>query len=506
MNVGNWLYKRSLYSGDKTAIVFDNRTLTYAQLNERTNRLARALLDMGLDPGDRVGAYTRNRPEFLEVYFACAKAGLIFVSLNFRLAPPEVAYQVGDSGLKVLCFEPGLGERTEKCLALLKPDHRPVCLAWGREAGDWHSSYEGALDGRPDSEPSVGPARDDLDKPQMIMYTSGTTGTPKGALLSHRKTLFNTLNAQIYFDLYSRDVMLVTLPLFHSGGLNIMSVPILYVGGTLVLEDHFDPFRFLNLIETHRVTQSMLVPTMLNTLLKETRPRDRDIGSLRTIVVAGEPASADLMHEALDNGLPVRQLFGQTETSIELWVPEDKAREKAGAVGLPVLHGDVRVVDEEGRPVPPGGIGEIVVQGPIRMTAYWNRPEETGRVSRNGWHHTGDLARVDEDGYIYAVDRMGDMFISGGENIYPAEVEKVLLMHPKIFEAAIIGVPHERWGRAGHAYVSLKPGQSLDYEEMAAFLRERVATYKIPKFMEIIDELPKTASGKIKKSELKKRE
>ena len=445
MNTGNWLYKRSLYSGGKTAVVFGDRTLTYGRMNERVNRLARALMKTGLGFGDRVGAYSRNCPEFLELYFACAKTGLVFVSLNFRLAPPEVAYQIGDSGLKLLCFEPELAGRAEQSRGLLRAG-RPDCLCWGEEAGDWFGAYEAFIAGQSADEPEPGPGEVTWETPQMIMYTSGTTGTPKGALLSHRKTLFNTLNAQIYFDLYSRDVMLLTLPLFHSGGLNIMAVPTLYSGGTIVLEQHFDPRRFLQLVETHRVTQSMLVPTMLNTLLKETGPGDHDLSSLRTIVVAGEPASADLMLEAMDRGLPVRQLFGQTETSIELWVPEHMAREKAGSVGLPVFHGDVRVVDPDGRPAAPGQTGEIVVKGPIRMTAYWNMPEETERVARDGWHHTGDLGRVDEDGCVYAVDRMGDMFFSGGENVYPAEVEKVLLTHPKIFEAAIIGVPHPALG------------------------------------------------------------
>jgi fatty-acyl-CoA synthase len=210
------------------------------------------------------------------------------------------------------------------------------------------------------------------------------------------------------------------------------------------------------------------------------------------------------MHEAQDRGLPVRQIFGQTESSIQLWVPESRARDKAGTVGIPVMHGEVRVVNAKGRAVRAGETGEIIVKGPIQMMGYWNLPKETARVMKDGWLHTKDLGRVDEEGFISVVDRLGDMFISGGENVYPAEVEKVLLNHPKIFEAAIIGVPDPKWGRVGKAFIRLKQGVSLDYSELVAYLKERVASYKIPKSMELVEDLPKTASGKIKKSRLRK--
>ncbi len=503
MNVGNWLYKRGLVSPDMPAIAFDNRILTYSEMNRRVNRLCHALMKTGLKKGDCAGVLSRNCPEFLEVYFACAKTGIIFVPLNFRLAPPEVAYQVNDSGLKALFFHPELEsliEESEKHFS----GPSPFFVEWGADRGSRFSGYEDFIKNESHEEPAVPEDSVTLDTAQMIMYTSGTTGTPKGALLSHRKTLFNTLNAQIYFDLCSRDIMLLVLPLFHSGGLNIMAIPTLYSGGKIILRSRFDPESFLRLVETQRVTQAMLVPTMVNTLLKETRPEDFDLSSLRSVLLGGEPISASLVHEAQDRGLPVRQIFGQTETSIELWVPADRAREKAGAVGLPVFHGDVRVLGEDRRPVTPGEIGEIVVRGPIQMMSYWNLPEETGETIKDGWLHTRDLGKIDEDGYVYAVDRMGDMYISGGENVYPAEVEKVLLNHPKMFEVAIIGVSDKKWGKSGHAFVRLKKGETMDTEEMVLYLRGKVASYKIPKSMEIIGEFPKTASGKIKKSKLKR--
>jgi len=501
MNVGDWLFKRSLISPDKTAITFDDRELSYSQMNKRVNRVCHGLLKMGLSKGDRVGVLSRNCPEFLEIYFACAKSGTIFVPLNFRLASPELAFQIGDSGVKILFSHfdfSDLVEKTQKRLSQ-KP---PINILLGRDAvGCQGLRYEDFMENESYDEPLFSDDFITLDSAQMIMYTSGTTGRPKGALLSHKKTLFNTLNAQIYFDLYSKDIMLLVLPLFHSGGLNIMAVPSLYAGAEIILRSQFDPEEFLELIESHKVTQAMIVPTMLNTILKKARPEDFDISSLRSILVGGEPASASLMHEAQDKGLPVRQVFGQTETSIELWVPEAAARQKAGAVGVPVFHGDVLVINDKEEPVQPGEIGEIVVKGPIQMMSYWNSNDETNEVLKDGWLHTRDLGKLDEDGFFYAVDRMGDMYISGGENVYPAEVEKALLTHPKIFEAAIIGVPSEQWGMAGHALVRPKKGKKIDYNELVSFLKDRVASYKIPKTMAIVEEFPKTASGKIKKNE-----
>lgn len=504
MNIGHWIYKRSLFSPNRPAILFNNRALTYADLNKRVNRLCHAMLEKGLKTGERVGVLSRNSPEFIEVYFACAKTGCIFVPFNFRLAPVELAYQISDSSPNLLFFDLSLSSVVQKSEAFVTAE-TPIYVQWGSDEDTPYPAYETFIAGKPDGEPPIPEDAVTLNSPQMIMYTSGTTGTPKGALLSHKKTLYNTLNAQVYFDLYSKDTMLLALPLFHSGGLNIMAVPTLYVGGKIVLRSRFDPERFLKDIETERVTQAMIVPTMLNTLLKEAQPETFDLSSLRSVVIGGEPISAELMHQAQDRGLPVRQIFGQTETSIELWVPEDMAREKAGAVGLPVFHGDIRVVNKGGQPVKAGEIGEIVVKGPIQMMSYWNLPDETRETIRDGWLHTRDLGRVDADGFVYAVDRMGDMYISGGENVYPAEVEKALLNHPMVFEAAVVGVPDEKWGKSGHAFIHPKPGAVIDFKEMVTFLRERVAAYKIPKSMEILKEFPKTASGKIKRRELLER-
>jgi fatty-acyl-CoA synthase len=503
MNVSQWLYKRSLFSPEKIAIIFNEKILTYLELNQRVNRLSQALLKLGLQPGDRVGIISRNNLEFLEVYFACAKTGLIFVPLNFRLAPPELAFQLMDSGLLVLFVDPEQQSLIEQSLPLLSGDN-PLLIFFGQPSSSGSTFYEALIQDHTVQEPASSEETVSRDAAQMIMYTSGTTGRPKGVLLSHQKTLFNTLNAQIFFDLCAQDTMLVVMPLFHSGALNIMSIPTLYAGGTIILRPRFIPQEFLGLIEQHKVTQSLLVPSMLKTLLKEARPENHDLTSLRTLLVGGEPVSPDLMHQALDLGLPVRQIFGQTESSILLWVPSEKAREKAGAGGLPVFHGEVKVVNPEGQRVSPGEIGEIIVKGPIQMMGYWNAPEETRKIIKAGWLYTGDLGRIDEEGFVYVVDRKKDMYISGGENVYPAEVERALLTHPKIREAAVIGIPDEKWGSVGKAFLCLNKAETLNYEELVLFLKGRIASYKIPKSMEVFDELPKTASGKIKKKNLTK--
>jgi len=337
------------------------------------------------------------------------------------------------------------------------------------------------------------------------MYTSGTTGIPKGALLSHQKTFYNTFNAVLYFDITSKDLMLVNMPLFHSGGLNISAVPILYTGGTAVIQKSFDPQQALSLIEKHRITLAMMVPTMINFMLKQGDIDNYDLSSMKTLMVGGEPIPLSLIKAYQDRNIPIRQVFGQTETSIQLWLSEEDAIRKIGSVGKPVFHADVRVVDKSGKDVFPGEVGEIVLNGPTQMLGYWNDPKLTAETIKDGWLHTGDLATVDEEGFVYMVDREKDMYISGGENVYPAEIERVLGENPKILEVAIIGVPDEKWGEVGKALIVLKDGEKMTEDEAIEFLRGKLAKYKIPKYAEFTSEFPKTASGKIKKTELREK-
>ena len=310
------------------------------------------------------------------------------------------------------------------------------------------------------------------------------------------------MNADIFFNLQFDDFMLVLLPLFHSGGLFIQASPTLYKGATLVLHRKFDPVLTYRDIEGYRVTKFLGVPTVYRALLQVDPAKRGDLSSLRVSAIGGENVRPELLNRCREAGFRLRQIMGQTETSILLWASEEASRQKPGTVGRPVFHAEVELVDREGRPVQPGEVGEIVVRGSIMMKEYWKDPVKTEETLRQGWLHTGDLARMDEDGYFFLVDRSKDMYISGGENVYPAEVEKVLREHPGIEDAAVTGVPHETWGEAGHAFVIAAPGQDLRADEVIAFCEGKLAGYKRPHYVTICEELPRTSLGKVRKGAL----
>jgi len=511
MNTGEWIRKRSLLSGEKTAIIFeDNKrdekptySFTYKELNERVNRLANILMKKGIRKGDRVACLCHNGNEILEGYFATSKIGAIYVPLNFRLESPEITFMLRDSGSKAFIFQDYFSELANSVYASVSVSPRNYIVIGGKE-NRWES-YEELLSLSSPEEPEL-EEEVDIDDPQMIMYTSGTTGAPKGALMSHKKTYYNTFNAQIYFDLTSKDVMLVVMPLFHSGGLNICAVPIIYQGGTAVIQSAFDPKGTLALIEKHRITAGLVVPTMLNFFLKKGDIDNFDLSSLRTLVIGGEPLSVSLIREFQKRNIAVRQLFGQTETSIQTCqMSDEEAVEKIGSVGREVFHCSIKIVDRNGKEVPTGEVGELILKGPTQMIGYWNNPRETENTIKNGWLYTGDLARMEEGGYVYIVDRERDVIISGGENIYPAEIEKVYASHPKILEAAVIGLKDEKWGEVGKALIALKEGEKMDEQEALEYLNGKLARYKIPKCVEFTSEFPKTASGKIRKADLRKK-
>jgi fatty-acyl-CoA synthase len=335
------------------------------------------------------------------------------------------------------------------------------------------------------------------------MYTSGTTGIPKGAILSHRKTFFNALNADIFYNLTSKDIMIVSRPLFHSGGLLVEAAPVLYKGGTLILKKRFRSQEILETIQKYQVTLLEMAATVYQFILQECDLNQYDLSSIRCYFTGGERVPVAMLKDYQRKGITISQIFGQTEASTITSLSTDNASLKIGSVGLPVFHGEVRIVDKAGKDADPGEVGEIIVRGPTLMSGYWNRADLTAETIRDGWLYTGDLAQMDEEGYFYIVDREKDMYISGGENVYPGEIEKVLHTHPKIFDAGIVGVPDEKWGEVGKAFIVLKPGATLSNGEIFEFLSGKVAKYKIPKYVECIDELPKTGSGKIQKFLLK---
>ncbi|MCP4022290.1 MAG: long-chain fatty acid--CoA ligase, partial [Desulfobacteraceae bacterium] len=334
------------------------------------------------------------------------------------------------------------------------------------------------------------------------MYTSGTTGHPKGAVLSHRKTFFNCLNADIFFKLHFSDMMLIFLPLFHSGGLFIQAAPIFYKGATIVLHSKFDPLKVYRDIENYKITKFLGVPTVYRELLKIVPEKRSDISSLRVCAGGGEKLTTDLIEQCAEAGLAFRQIMGQTETSILLWAAEKDLINKPGTVGRPVFHAEVSILDQGGRKAKPGEIGEIVVRGSIMMKEYWQDPVKTEETIKNGYLHTGDLALMDADGFVFLKGRAGDMYISGGENVYPAEVEKVLKADSQIEDVAIKGVPDERWGETGHAFVILKKGAHLNQDDIISICEGKLAKYKWPRKVTIKSQFPRTSLGKIKKGEL----
>lgn len=501
MTIGDWIRKWGLISPQKTAIIFEDREWSYRALNERANRLGSLLADLEVQKGDRVAVLLYNCPQYIEIYTALAKVGAIAVPLNFRLAKSELTSILDDSGSETLLFGEDFGGRVEA----IRHDipvrrNRYVCV--GGKTPSWSINYEKTLNEYPPGEPKV-KGGITLGDPQMIMYTSGTTGVPKGALLSHRKTFFNALNANIYYGLTPGDIMLVTRSLFNSGGLLVECFPVLYKGGTVILQKRFNPEAVLEAIGKYRVTIFEAAATMYRMMLEECDISQYDLTSLKVCYTGGERIPISLLREYQERNITICQIFGLTETSTVTWLSKEDGVRKMGSVGRPVLHGEMRIVKEEGEDIRPGEVGEIIVGGPIIMGGYWNNPRLTEETIRDGWLHTGDLATIDDEGFVYIKDRKKDMFISGGLNVYPAEIEKVYLDHPKVSDVAVIGVPDPKWGEAGKAFLVLREGQAMIQQEAIDFCREKIANYKIPKFVQFVDELPKTAAGKIRKYLLK---
>ena len=502
--VGFWMSKRSQMHPERIALTVPGGGgyvhVTYAQLNRRVNRLARALRSAGLSRGDRVAILSLNCPEFVELLFAAAKAGLIVVPLNVRLAVPEWRYQLADSGARLLLVGPEFAAHgpvlqqettVERVIVLPAPGETGEYGAWLAA----HSDDEPVL---PAGEPPV-----TLDERFIICYTSGTTGKPKGAVLTQGNQFANALNSCMTLDISGRDTTITLLPMFHVGGIGLFTLPTLYAGGRVVLPRRFDPGEALRLIETERVTIVFGVPTIHRALLQHPDFDKTDFRSVRYFYSGGAPCPVDLIRAFHSRGLAFGQGYGLTETSPThfLLVPEDFER-KAGSIGRPALHAEARIVDANGQDLPPGQVGEVVVRGPNVFKEYWGKPQETAAAFRDGWFRTGDLGWADEEGCVTLVGRLKEMIISGGENIYPVEVEQVLESHPDIVEAAVVGLPDPHWGETPHAAIVLRPGANLDSAALSAWCRQRLAGYKVPKSFTVVEALPRNAAGKVEKPKL----
>jgi len=500
--IGEWLRFHDRQHPEDDAVVFGDRRLSFAALNRRVNQVANALAECGIEKGERVALLLLNSNAFVETFFACAKLGAIAVPLNYRLSPAEIGFILGDSGARVIVYHPRFAE-------LFRPIRGETVLKHGiavtgddesPEAGD--ADYERVLAASPDSDPET--LVEQLD-PLMMMYTSGTTGKPKGALLTHSNPTWITHNTQLSpLALIDGDSVLTVAPLFHIGGLAIHTLPCMHLGRKVILHGVFDPVETLRTIERERVSVLFLLPAMWQAVMQVPDFGSYDLSSLRYLVSGGSPCPIPVIEFFQSRGLPFLEGFGMTETTASACVlgNEDAVR-KNGSVGKPLTHVQMRIVDDEDRDVAPGETGELVLRGPSMFREYWNRPDATEESCRNGWFHSGDLARQDEEGFYYIVDRKKDMLISGGENVYPTEVEQVLYRHPKVQEIAVIGVPDERWGEVPMALVVPPAGEHLTLEELQDFCRDKLARFKTPKHLAELSELPRTATGKVLKRELR---
>jgi acyl-CoA synthetase (AMP-forming)/AMP-acid ligase II len=498
-NSGQTLTERAKISGDREAIVdvATGARFTYRELNSRTNQLANTLLTSGIAPGERVACLMSNQPHFLEAYFACAKAGFVFVALNWRLSVPELSYQLLDSGATAVIY--GADQA-----ALVHPlqEQFPGVRWLLADTGEFADTVSRAST----AEPPIGATDGD---PLYMMYTSGTTGRPKGAVMSHGANLAWLASMLATSDLRLGERTVIVAPLFHIAGLGL-AMSAVYRGMTCVLCKAFDPGLMWDVIESERITGFFAVPAMLAIMYQHPKRAQVARPDLRWVLCGAAPVPVNLIEAYLGMGIEVLQVYGLTETHGGIClISAEHAQHKVGSTGQPYYGIDVRVVDKAGEPVPPGMPGEVITRGPHLISGYWNLPDATRESIRDGWFYTGDIAEVDEDGFIYIKDRSKDMIISGGENVYPAEVEDVLGSHPGVREAGVIGQPSAKWGESVCAVIVRGDGWKGDDAVLADELRElaktRLAKFKQPRVFEFIDALPRNPSGKILKRMLRDR-
>jgi O-succinylbenzoate-CoA ligase len=497
-NVGLILTKRAQLSPNLEAFVdvASERRFSFAELNVRTNRTAHALIGLGVRKGDRVAILMMNGVEFLESFFAIAKIGAVCVPLNWRLVPDELAFILKDSGATLLIygaeFENGVVDLQARGADGTDIAHW-ICL--GEPRAEFAHDYNAIVAAASSDEPEAA-ASDDDDL--YIMYTSGTTGLPKGAVHTHDTALWASITMGMTSEIRYADRYLVSLPLFHVGALTPITGCV-HRGVTSVVVRSFDPGQTWELIDRERISVMLAVPAMLNFMLQVPQKDQVDYSTLRWCMSGAAPVPVSLI-EAYDKlGIEIHQVYGLTESCGPacLISPED-AIAKAGSTGKAFFHTEVRVVDEAGRDVEAGDVGEVIIAGRHNMKGYWNRPEATAETLRDGWLHTGDLATIDKEGFIYIQDRKKDMIISGGENVYPAEIENAILQQPGVREVAVIGQPSPKWGESPLAIVVASDPQ-LSAEQVLERLAGKLARFKLPRAVEFVDEIPRNPTGKVLK-------
>ena len=494
--------ERSRLSPDRTAVVdvATGARLSYREMDHRASACARAwLYGLGLKHGDRIGILSGNRLEFLDALFAAAKSGVILVPLGTRLTAAELAVIVSDCKLSALIYGADHAETVRELTA--QADVGRLVALDEEGAGDdivWPTLLESLGEG------DYVPAVCQPDDPYCLLYTSGTTGRPKGVITPHRMVAWNAYNTVVCWQLSEDDVSPIFTPLYHAGGLGAFLMPILLAGGSIVLHREFEPTEVWRVIEEERCTVVLGVPTIWNMLADAPEFKTAELGYVCWFISGGAPMPRHLVGIFRERGIVMRQGYGLTEVGVNCFsMSDEEAWAKAGSIGRPLMFTEARVIDEGGQVLPANEVGELCFRGPHVSAGYWNNPEATSEaLDKEGWFHTGDMARCDEDGFFYIAGRAKDMFISGGVNVYPAEIENVLLQHASLADAAVVGVPHSTWGEVGVAFVVPAESEEVTPEELGQFVGDRLARYKIPKEFRVVDVLPRTPYGKVVKGEL----
>jgi fatty-acyl-CoA synthase len=502
ITVFDWISHHNDLRPNKLAVwdLATNSKHTYRSLHVRTDALAAFLRRQGVGRGDRVAVLAKNGNEYLEAQFACGRIGAIAVLLNWRLTVPELEYICNDS---TPCFMIHDVSMIDMAVELQSRCGIAGLLSINQSTGA-ASQYEQALASHDGSTVTREPLTH--DDPWAIMYTSGTTGHPKGAIITHGMTFWNCINLGIPARISPDSVQLVVLPLFHTGGLNCYSNPILHAGGTVVVAPAFDPSEALRVIgdPAYGITHFFAVPAPYQFMMQHPDFETTDLSRLRIAGVGGAPCALAILEAWAGRGVEIVQGYGMTETSPgSTMLDATDAMRKIGSAGKPLLHTAVRIVGEGGEDVGPGAVGELWTKGPNITPGYWNKPEANTSSFEDGWLKTGDAARLDDEGFIFIVDRWKDMYISGGENVYPAEVENVLFQLSAVADAAVIGIPNDKWGEVGLAVLVLKPGEAIDKSTVVSHCVERLAKFKVPSEIAVIEVLPRNATGKVLKRELR---
>ncbi|MEK5443823.1 acyl-CoA synthetase [Fredinandcohnia sp. FSL W7-1320] len=488
----DWIANRARLSPDSIAVV-DGETgsrFTFQELNKRAESIACFFRTIGIKKGDRVALLSPNDVSYFDLLFACGKIGAIFVPLNWRLSSEEIKYILSNSSPKLVAFSSQFedllkGHKTRKNIKIDSEEYHRIFNVVSTSIDQEECILE--------------------EDPLAIIYTGGTTGKPKGVVLSHQSILWNGINTIVSWNLSAEDVTLTYMPMFHTGGLNALSIPILMMGGKVVIAKNFEPKRAIQIINQEGCTIVLLVPTMYHMMVNTPSFKHVTFPTMHTFLSGGAPCPLEIYQAFEEKGLSFKEGYGLTEAGPNNFFIDPKiSRFRRGSVGKAMFFNEVKIMTAEGHVAKAGEVGELLIRGKHVFHHYWNNPDATKEVYNDGWLHTGDLARCDAEGYHYIVGRKKEMIITGGENVYPLEVEQCISKHPAINEVAVIGVPHQKWGEMVIAVLSLMPEQHVSKTELTVFCQEKIGKYKVPKEFIFVEEIPKTHVGKIDKNHLQK--